>query len=212
MHPRGEDKVNLYITINKNKKERIGNNKLFYVPKGKVMKNTSKEMIIKAMEQNPVLINNHTDEEEGFIGLVEFNNEYKGLGGCFNARYFCINEVYINEKDEKLHLSEMSIGGNLFGITSEDIDRYNESVIQEGGKIKCIHLPNGSKVYPSPQTLTEEEEIEMWEEEDKLGIPSLVQTVHNSKGLPIHELYSDGLNIYYEYDEYGRLLNVIRRK
>lgn len=179
---------------------------------GREMKNTDKEMIIKAMEQNPVLINNHTYDEEEFIGLVEFNNEYKSLGGCFNARYFCINEVYISDRDGKLHLSEMSIGGTLFGIEQKDIDKYNESTIQEGGKIKCIHLPDGSKVYPSSKILTEEEEIEMWEEEDKLGVPSLIQTIHNSKGLPIHEKYSDGLSIYFEYDEYGRILEVTRIK
>ena len=173
---------------------------------------SEKALVIRAMEEHNVLIDNHTNDFETLIGLVEFVNEYKPLAGCFNARHFCLNEVYLNEIGI-LHLSQMSIGGVLYGIESKDIDKYNKTVCQEGGKIKCIHLPDGTKVYPSSgnSSKASDEEIESWEEELKLGIPDVVSTVFNSKGLRIHEVYSDGLNIYYEYDEFGRITNIIRR-
>lgn len=109
---------------------------------------TRNSNLIKMMEDNPSIIDNHTGREEKLAGLVEFNNPENGLGCCFNAAYFSVNAC-IMSSDGKLHCSQCSIGGVLWGITSEDIDEYNDTCLYEGGKIKCIHLPNGDKVYPA---------------------------------------------------------------
>ena len=100
------------------------------------------------MEANPVMIDNHTGKEVALAGLVEFNNPYIGLGCCFDTTYFSVNAC-IKEKDGMLHCSKCSIGGVLWGISYKDIDEYNDTCLSEGGRIKCIHLPNGEKVYPA---------------------------------------------------------------
>ena len=105
--------------------------------------------IIKMMEQNPVVVDDHCPRELQLTGLVEFNNPWKGLGCCLDYHHFCLNECYISEEDGKLHLSMASNGGVLYGITQKAIDKFNAITIQDGGKIKCIHLPDGTKVFPS---------------------------------------------------------------
>ena len=107
------------------------------------------DTIIKMMEANPVVINNHTDKEDKITGLVEFVNSEKGLACCFDARYYSLNRCYIN--NGKLHCSTWSIGGVLCGAypDEEALKKYNESCIFDGGKIKCVHLPDGTKVYPA---------------------------------------------------------------
>lgn len=105
------------------------------------------EMIIKMMEENPVVIDDHTNMQEKLTGLVEFRNPDKGLACCVDALYYSLNACLV--KDEKLHCSEASIGGVLWGEDPEQLKEYNNSCIFEGGKIKCIHRPDGSKIYPT---------------------------------------------------------------
>lgn len=104
--------------------------------------------MIKMMEMNPVVIDDHTGKEEKLTGLVEFNNPNKGLACCFDARYYSLNLCTL-EEDRKLHCSQLSIGGVLWGgyPDVEQINEYNDSCPQDGGKIKCIHKPDGTKVY-----------------------------------------------------------------
>jgi hypothetical protein len=106
--------------------------------------------IVKTMETNPVVIDNHTNKEEAITGLVEFNNSDNGLACCFDARYYSLNRCYI-DNDEKLHCSTWSIGGVLWGPypDAEALKEYNESCIYDSAKIKCIHRPDGTKVYPA---------------------------------------------------------------
>ena len=103
--------------------------------------------IIKAMEQNPMFIDNHDNKEKDLIGLAEFVSESRELACCIEARYFSLNQCYMD--DDRLHCSMMSIGGVLWGIGVHHVDEYNESVVFEGMKIRCIHLPDGTKVYPT---------------------------------------------------------------
>lgn len=115
------------------------------------MRITNCEELVRKMQENPVVINNHTNEETALTGLVEFVNPDKGLACCCDAVYYSLNLCYIDDKDGKLHCSQMSIGGVLKGAQpdSRQLKEYNESVISDGGKIKCIHLPDGNKVYPA---------------------------------------------------------------
>ena len=120
-------------------------------PRQRIMFNIKKRNaeLIRMMEEHPVMIDDHTGLEEPLIGLVEFNNIYKDLGCCFDARYFSVNACEKDPDDGKLHCLQTSVGGVLWGIDTYSIDKYNENTIQDGGKIKCIHLPNGTKVYPT---------------------------------------------------------------
>ena len=109
-----------------------------------------KEKLIKMMEQNPVVINNHTYKEEVITGLVEFVNPDKNLACCFDARYYSLNACLIDD-EERLHCSTSSIGGVLRGPypDAEQLKNYNDSCILNSFKIKCIHRPDGIKVYPA---------------------------------------------------------------
>ena len=100
------------------------------------------------MEKNPIVINNHTNQPEEITGLVEFVDPEKGLACCFDARYYSLNACVI--EDGVLHCSQMSIGGVLWGAypDEEQLQKYNDGCIFESGKIKCIHRPDGTKVYP----------------------------------------------------------------
>ena len=110
------------------------------------------EKKIKAMMLNPVVINDHTDEEEQITGLVEFNNPEKGLACCFDARYYSLNACTI--EDGRLHCSQMSIGCVLWGAypDGDQLKKYNDSQLFESGKIKCIYRPDGSVVFPNDGT------------------------------------------------------------
>lgn len=109
-----------------------------------------KEKIIKAMEEKPVVINGHTNKEEAITGLVEFVNPDKDLACCVDARYYSLNACYLN-KDGKLYCSTYSIGGVLWGgyVDSEALRDYNAACLFESGKIKCVHRPDGTKIYPA---------------------------------------------------------------
>ena len=108
----------------------------------------NKEKKIAAMQLNPVVINNHTNKPEIITGLVEFVDPEKNLACCFNARYYSLNACVI--QDGVLHCSQMSIGGVLWGAypDAKQLKKYNDGCIFESGKIKCIHRPDGTKVYP----------------------------------------------------------------
>ena len=111
---------------------------------------TEIKTLVKKMQENPVVIDNHSNKPERLTGLVEFNNPYKGLACCFNAAYYSLNECYL-KNDTELHCSQMSIGGVLWGAypDAEQLKEYNESCCQEGGKIKCLYRPDGTIVYPA---------------------------------------------------------------
>ena len=108
-----------------------------------------KEKSIKIMEENPVVINDHTNKEETITGLVEFINPDKDLACCMDAMYYSLNACYIN-KNGKLCCSTYSIGGVLGGyVDSEALKNYNKSCLLESAKIKCVHCPDGTKIYPA---------------------------------------------------------------
>ena len=115
-----------------------------------VIRRTNKETLIKMMEENPVVIDGHTKKSETITGLVEFVNPDKQLACCWDARYYSLNACTLN-KENKLYCSTCSIGGVLFGAypDAEALKTYNEGCLFEGGKIKCIHRPDGTKVYPA---------------------------------------------------------------
>lgn len=103
--------------------------------------------MIKAMERNPAVINDEDKTMHYIIGLVEFNNPYKGLACCFDSYHYELNECAL--VNNVLHCSEITIGGVLHGIPdTEQLRRYNEDCFVHGEKIKCIHLTDGTTIYP----------------------------------------------------------------
>jgi len=113
------------------------------------MTNNNFKTIINSMRSNNVVIDSHDGSEMPIVGLVEFNNQSKGLAACLDARYYSLNAIYLNDNDERLHLSQMSIGGVLWGVpTSEKLKKYNDDAIFDGGKIKVVHMADGREIYP----------------------------------------------------------------
>lgn len=110
-----------------------------------------KNEIIKRMEQNPVVIDDHNNQPAEITGLVEFVNDEKDLACCFDSRYYSLNPCKLRTDTGELHCSMYSIGGVLMGPypNEEDLKRYNDSCVLNSFKIKCIHRPDGTKVYPA---------------------------------------------------------------
>ena len=110
-----------------------------------------KETVLEMMARGgAVVINDHTKKPEAITGVVEFVAD-KGLACMFDARYYSLNLCYRDEDDDKLHCSQMSIGGVLWGgrPDAEQLKKYNEGCCQEGGKIVCCHMADGTTIYPA---------------------------------------------------------------
>ena len=121
------------------------------IPGGKIMKKTytllneENQEVLDTFMRNNILIDNHTGNSIEAVALVEYNSNTKPLGVALDYWCYCINEAYLDYKDKKLHLSTCSIGGNLYGTpTKEKIDKYNESALFDGGKIKRVWFHDGS--------------------------------------------------------------------
>ena len=72
------------------------------------------------------------------LGVVKLVNEEKGCAVILDAKYQSINGLYLDE-DNKLHISEWSIGGTFWGeLDQESVDKYNESITSEGSKIESF--------------------------------------------------------------------------
>ena len=114
-------------------------------------KNIEKETVLKTMVRDRgVIMDDHTSELELITGVVEFVAD-KGLACMFNSTYYSLNLCYKDEKDDILHCSQMSIGGVLWGgfPDSKQLKEYNDSCCQEGGKIVCCHMLDGTTIYPA---------------------------------------------------------------
>ena len=76
------------------------------------------------------------------LGVVKLANESLGCAVILDARYQSINGLYLDD-DMKLHISDWSIGGVLWGnLNQESVDKYNQSITLEGCKIKSFELFN----------------------------------------------------------------------
>lgn len=105
----------------------------------------NKEVLDMFMKDN-LLVDNHTGDYIEAVALVEYNSDTKPLGVALDYWCYCINEAYLGD-DKKLHLSTCSIGGNLYGTpTKEKVEKYNTSVILEGGLIKRVWFHDGTVI------------------------------------------------------------------
>lgn len=118
-----------------------------------VTENYNKQELINMMHENAVYINDHTGREEKLAGLIEFEGEKMRFGTAIdNTPYFSINDCYKNRRDGKLHCSTWSIAGTFVGdISPRNIRKYNESCGIERFRIKCIHMPDGTEMYPAAE-------------------------------------------------------------
>ena len=114
------------------------------------MRETNLKMIeIMQRQTCPTFIDDHTGNIEALKGLIEFINPDKALACCLNAKYYSLNECLLDSRGN-LHCGTWSIGGVLNGYpTPQKLKEYNESCMFSGGRIKCIHLPNGNKILPA---------------------------------------------------------------
>lgn len=112
-----------------------------------MMNNTrNPETIVDMFLNGEEVIDDHTNDAGSFEALVFFRDPDKGIaGGCANATYYCLNEIYVSQEDNKLHLSKCSIGGTVKGSLNEDsIRMYNESCTFDGGKISKVIFRDGT--------------------------------------------------------------------
>lgn len=107
------------------------------------------EVKIKMMEDSAIVINNRDSRRRFITGLVEFNNPNKGLACCFDSEWYPLYACIIG-RDNKLHCSMFTIGEFLSGPYPDEyqLKMYNDNCIVDNCKIKCIHRPDGTKVYP----------------------------------------------------------------
>lgn len=93
------------------------------------------ELVIEKFLEGNKVIDNHTGNSIKVAGVITFANKENGIGAIIKSKYcYYINELYYNDNDNVLHLSEYSIGGMLFRHNSSDelvkqIEKYNESNI-----------------------------------------------------------------------------------
>lgn len=113
----------------------------------------NEEVISKFLEGTKV-IDNHNNEEIEVTGIISFRNDNKGIGAMINTnKFYSINKLYYDKKDNMLHLSEYSIGGvfcayNTLEELEKLVDKYNESVLFNGGKIATIVDRDGNILCP----------------------------------------------------------------
>lgn len=71
----------------------------------------------------------------GIQGIIRLRNGLKGCSIIQNVAYQSVNAVYLRN-DGNLYISAYSIGGTFTGeLNSENINKYNKSMIYDGSKI-----------------------------------------------------------------------------
>lgn len=113
--------------------------------------NVNNDYIIKLMESSNIITDDRTNQPIELTGLVEFENPQKPLAACINNEFYSLNEVYLLRESGKfvLHLSQLPIGGYLDEAYPDrkSIQDYNSKYISPSGIIRCIHRPNGTKIW-----------------------------------------------------------------
>lgn len=79
------------------------------------------DLVKKVKEDNCMVIDNHDDSERKLYGVALLSNGT--VGALIDSWCFCINELYLSNKDGRVHLSTYSVGGNVY---HKDIEKYNE--------------------------------------------------------------------------------------
>lgn len=93
-------------------------------------------------------IDNHTNTEQDIHGYAILN---KGeICPIYFGTHFCMNGMYVDSEDGRIHLSQVSAGGNMHIHDEHDLERatavYNDSMLMEGGKIYHIANLNAEEV------------------------------------------------------------------
>lgn len=107
------------------------------------------ETVVAEFLKGTEVIDNHDNKVIDLYALVLFASEDKGVAGVVaNAAYQSLNAVRLNNKDSKLHLSQMSIGGTVIGDVAEveTIIKYNESCTYDGCKISKVIFKDGREM------------------------------------------------------------------
>ena len=107
-----------------------------------------------------MVLDDHDGKVKPFHAIIYFQNPHKGIAGWqAGYRYQCLNLIHMDKETREISLSQMSIGGVLWGreITPESLRDYNESVIFEGGKITKAILVDGTVILPAPERREEDE-------------------------------------------------------
>lgn len=100
-------------------------------------KSVQTQDVLKLIEKGVTYINDHTNEELKLEGYVITENDF--VCPILFGKYFCLNYLYVDEEDGKIHLSTTSVAGDLdlrFNTLKHAVKVYNESVMFDTVKIK----------------------------------------------------------------------------
>lgn len=105
--------------------------------------------LVDKLNHDKFYIDGHNSKEEsinGFYGVTGIAHLVRDdVGMMFDSAYYCLNHVYINEVDDKVHLSPMSIGGVVWaGDLVEKVLEYNQISTYEGSMIDQVLLLDGT--------------------------------------------------------------------
>lgn len=100
------------------------------------------------MEYMPVVIDCDGKIRE-IAGLAEFIDSRKKPACCFDTGYYELRLCSMTATGT-LNCSSIVEGNILNGLPDpEQLRKYNEMCKIESYKIKCIHKPDGTKIYPA---------------------------------------------------------------
>ena len=77
-------------------------------------------------------------ESGKILGVVEFVTDSKGCAVILDTPYQSLNGIY-HDAGTNIHIGNWSIGGVFRGpLNEENIEKYNESILYDSGKIKTF--------------------------------------------------------------------------
>jgi hypothetical protein len=104
------------------------------------------EKVLDAINNGQInFIDNHDGKEKRLDGYVVLKRG--NVCPIYVGSSFCLNYLYLDDEDNKIHLSQMSVAGNVYargkGIFAA-IDEYNSSCTAEYRKVETL------TVFPEP--------------------------------------------------------------
>lgn len=103
-----------------------------YQYRGKNEKSKVKELL-ERLEETDMYVDDHNGgkREEKLQGWAILRNGY--VCPILKDTYFCLNPLYIDEEDNKVHLSTMSVAGTIISKDSsmkDAIEKYNDDLLR----------------------------------------------------------------------------------
>lgn len=106
--------------------------------------------ILNRLEESSTYIDDHTGKEKKLYAVGILVSQESRLVLIYENSKFCLNGLYINKEDDKIHLSQCTEAGIMNTrdyLLDESVRDYNNSCNFDTKKIKTICFPNGEVKY-----------------------------------------------------------------